>query len=114
MHELSIARSLIEILERESAGKRFKVEKVHIKIGALSGVATEALLFAYSIASENTVLQGSKLEIEEVGVRIYCQECKEEFETNESDLFRCPSCGRANGQLTAGQELDIVSMEVTE
>ena len=66
MHELSIAVSLVEAAEEEAEKHGARgVSAVHLKLGALSGVAKEALLFSYEMATEGTALAGSRLEIED-------------------------------------------------
>ena len=66
MHELSIALSIIEGAEdevrRQGGGH---VCAVHLKLGGLSGVVRDALLFSYELACEGTSLHGSSLIIEE-------------------------------------------------
>ncbi len=62
MHELSIVLSLIEGAEEEitrMGGGR--VCAVHLRLGPLSGVVKEALLFSYDLACEGTSLEGSSL-----------------------------------------------------
>ena len=67
MHELSIALSLIEGAEEEVARQGGgRVCAVHLRLGPLSGVAKEALLFSYDVACEGTSLEGSSLIIEEM------------------------------------------------
>jgi hydrogenase nickel incorporation protein HypA/HybF len=66
MHELSIAVNIVDIASEEA--KRLnarRVESVHLKVGALSGVAKDALLFAWELASEDTTVAGSRLAIED-------------------------------------------------
>ena len=57
MHELSIALGIVDIAEEES-GRRggVAVLAVHVKLGPLSGVVKEALLSAYELARENSLL----------------------------------------------------------
>ncbi|MEO8378621.1 MAG: hydrogenase maturation nickel metallochaperone HypA [Acidobacteriota bacterium] len=68
MHELSIALSIVEGVTEEAGqhGGVVVVKAVHLRLGRLSGVVGEALLFSYGLACEGTVLQGSELRIEEV------------------------------------------------
>src|SRR2546421_264202 len=57
MHELSIAVNIVDIASEEA--KRLsarRVDVVHLKVGALSGVAREALLFAWQLASDDTAV----------------------------------------------------------
>ncbi|MGC2658972.1 MAG: hydrogenase maturation nickel metallochaperone HypA, partial [Bryobacteraceae bacterium] len=69
MHELSIALSIIEGAEeevfRQGGGH---VCAVHLRLGPLSGVVKDALMFSYDLACEGTLLEGSRLIIEEVPI----------------------------------------------
>jgi len=66
MHELSIAVSIIEVAEEEAArNNATRVQSVRLRLGALAGVAKEALLFSYGIACEGTPLEGSRLLIDD-------------------------------------------------
>jgi hydrogenase nickel incorporation protein HypA/HybF len=66
MHELSIALSIVEMVEEESASRNARVRAVHLKLGTLAGVVKEALLASYEIACQGTAVEGSQLLIEEV------------------------------------------------
>jgi len=70
MHELSIALNIVdgvtEEVERQGGGI---VRAVYARLGRLSGVVPEALLFSYEQACEGTPLQGSELRIEETDGR---------------------------------------------
>ena len=71
MHELSIALNIVEIAEEELArhgGER--VRAVHLQVGPLAGVAKEALLFSFGLASEGTPVEGSRLIIEDTQGRV--------------------------------------------
>ena len=67
MHELSIAMSIVEIASEEAQRQgSARVEAVHLKLGALSGVVKDALLFSWDLACEDTPIAGARLAIEEV------------------------------------------------
>ncbi len=67
MHELSIAMSMIDVAEEEAATRGSQpVTAIYVKIGALSGVAPDALSAAYELARENTDLANARLVIEQV------------------------------------------------
>src|SRR5271169_4192211 len=68
MHELSIAMSILELAEEEGERHHGRVSAVHLKLGALSGVVKEALLYSYEMACEDTPLAGSRLIVEEVAI----------------------------------------------
>ncbi|HYC62461.1 MAG TPA: hydrogenase maturation nickel metallochaperone HypA [Thermoanaerobaculia bacterium] len=66
MHELSIALSIIDgVTDELQARGGPKLHAVHLQLGSLAGVVKEALLFAYDVACEGTLLAGSRLIIAE-------------------------------------------------
>lgn len=115
MHELSIALQLVEIAENAAvrAGARH-VEVVHLRLGALAGVVKDSLLFAYGTATEGTLLSGSRLEIEDIPVTIYCPACAAERELAAVQSFQCPVCGTFSADTRSGTELELVSLEIAQ
>lgn len=115
MHELSIVLSVIatvtESCKQQPVGR---VQCVHLRIGALSGVVDDALQFGYEIATEGTLLAGSRLEVHRQPVVIYCARCDRMQELNGVQSFRCPVCGILSGDIRQGRELEIESLEVEE
>jgi hydrogenase nickel incorporation protein HypA/HybF len=115
MHELSIAHHLVEIADQAAAEAQVTlVTSVHLRLGALAGVVKDALLFAYDIAAAGTRLQGSRLEIEDVPIVIYCADCAAEYELPDIQAFRCPRCGAFSADVRQGRELEIVSLEAAD
>jgi len=67
MHELSIAMSMIDVVEEEAVARsRGPVAAIYVRVGALSGVLPDALSAAYELARENTDLSNCRLVIEQV------------------------------------------------
>jgi hydrogenase nickel incorporation protein HypA/HybF len=114
MHELSIAVSIVEMAEEEADSRRARVEAVYLKMGALSGVSKQALLSCYALACQGTALEGSRLMIEELPVVIFCAECKTEQPITSLQLFSCPQCGTACGDIVQGKELEVVALETVD
>lgn len=114
MHELSIAQSIVETVLREMEQRNLReVKAIGLRIGALSGVMTEALEFSYEVIIKETPLANTRLVIEKVPVRAKCGDCGQEFEVDEP-FFLCPGCGSGNVEVISGQELDIAYLEVEE
>jgi hydrogenase nickel incorporation protein HypA/HybF len=112
MHELAIMQSALNMaLERaQQAGAR-KVYAIRMKVGVLSGVAPEALRFAFEALAPGTAAQGAELAIDEVPARFWCTACSQEFQAR--DVFpECPGCHSASADLRAGRDLEIASMEI--
>jgi hydrogenase nickel incorporation protein HypA/HybF len=114
MHELSIAQEILEIIgaEREQHGFE-KVEKVRLRIGALSGVDAEALEFAFGVVREDSCAASADIEIEREPMQLICRHCQ--FQTNGNyGPSVCPKCGSLDVRINATADVDIVSLEVTE
>ncbi len=115
MHELSIAQSLVEIAANAAQEANAKtVTTVTLRLGMLSGVVKDALLFSYDIVTEGTILKGSRLEIEEVPVVVYCPACEAESTLANIQQFRCAICGQPTAHIIRGKELEIISLEYDE
>ncbi|RLA97900.1 MAG: hydrogenase maturation nickel metallochaperone HypA [Deltaproteobacteria bacterium] len=112
MHEVSIAQSLIQILEDEMGQfENAHLKSVRVRVGELSGVVPDALLFAFEVCSKGTVADGAVLHIEEVSARGFCNVCKEEFQL-EVPFLICPKCGTSDIEVLSGRELEIDNMDV--
>jgi hydrogenase nickel incorporation protein HypA/HybF len=115
MHELSIAINLVEIAGEEArkAGAT-KVLKVHLQIGALSGVVPGALEFVFDVASRDTLVQGASLVIDPVPVSVYCDACRRIVEIRDISDMACPVCGLPSADIRGGRELDLLAIEIEE
>jgi hydrogenase nickel incorporation protein HypA/HybF len=115
MHELSIALSILDLLEEEVQQRgTVCVEAIHLKLGALSGVVKEALLSAFELASEQTDFAKCALVIEDVPISIHCSQCNAERPVRSMQSFYCVDCGTAALELVHGRELQISALELTE
>ncbi|MGI8470038.1 MAG: hydrogenase maturation nickel metallochaperone HypA [Pyrinomonadaceae bacterium] len=113
MHELSIALSIIEgVTEEARKHSGAKVEAVHLKLGKLSGVVKDALLFSWEIACQGTPLENSRLEIEEISVVAYCENCGTNKTLEAINNFTCPSCNLPTTEIVSGRELQVTAFEI--
>ena len=114
MHELSIAMGIVEAATEEAQRRGVQVSAVHLRLGALSGVVKDALLFSYEVACEDTPLAGSKLIVEDVPVVISCPKCKEDKTLISLQSFTCPDCGTPTMNIVNGKELEVFALEVED
>jgi hydrogenase nickel incorporation protein HypA/HybF len=115
MHELSIAIRIVELAQEEAARRRdIQVTAVHLKLGALSGVVKEALLSCYEMACAGTLLEGSRLVVEDVPVVIFCSHCRAQRPLSSVQLFCCPECDTPTSEIVQGKELEVVALEIQE
>jgi hydrogenase nickel incorporation protein HypA/HybF len=113
MHELSLALSLLDGISRTAEEQGIeRVTAVHLRIGALSGIARDALAFSWDVATADTLAAGSELRIEDVPLAVYCELCESERAPKPGTGLVCPVCGRAAPRILRGQELQLVAMEV--
>lgn len=112
MHELSIAYNLVEIADNAAFEAEVdSVSVVHLRLGALSGVEKDALLFAYDIAAQGTRLEDSRLEIEQLPILIYCPKCDTETILPDMQYFLCPMCDEPISEIRQGKELELSYLE---
>ncbi len=114
MHELSIVQSVVTTVTEAIAAQPVRVLSVRMRIGALSGVIEGALQFGYGIATEGTMLEGSRLVVTAQPVVIYCKVCEQTAELPGVQSFRCPVGGTPSGDIRQGRELDIESVEIED
>lgn len=113
MHELSIALSMIEMASEEAARRGgVQVHAIHLKLGELSGVVKDALLFSYEVACQGTPLEGSQLIIEEVPVVVRCPTCRADTALVSVQRLCCGVCGALTSEIVQGKELEVVALEI--
>jgi len=115
VHEVSVALSLVDGLSEEAARRGItRINTVHLRIGALTGIVEDALVFAWELATASTVAAGSRLQIERVPLAIYCRPCQAERTLSGVPNLHCPQCGEPSAEVVRGRELQLVSLEVPD
>jgi hydrogenase nickel incorporation protein HypA/HybF len=111
VHEMAISSAVLESVLRHADGRR--VIAVKLRVGHLRQVVPDSLEFYWGIVTRDGACEGSVLEQEEIPARLSCTGCAREWEI-ELPVFRCPSCGGADVEVAAGDELEVESIEVEE
>jgi len=112
MHELSIVASLFEILEETAKEQKAKkVTSVKVKVGALSGVVPEFLKTAFDVYKKDTIADEAELKIEEVPLKVKCQQCGTEI-IKDDFVFLCEKCASRELKTLAGTELLLEKIEM--
>jgi len=114
VHELSIAASIIDVAREEAERRGVRVSTVFLKLGPLSGVVKEALLTCYELAATGTPLEGSRLEVEDVPVTVFCPVCREQRTVASMQMLCCPECGAPTPDVRGGTELQVTALEVDD
>jgi hydrogenase nickel incorporation protein HypA/HybF len=103
MHELSIAVSIVDVACEELS-----------RLGSLSGVVKDALVFSFEAAALGTPLNGARLQIEEVPVTVWCGGCSAERVLDTPVPRRCPVCHAVTPDILRGEELELIGLEVVD
>jgi hydrogenase nickel incorporation protein HypA/HybF len=115
MHELSIALRIVETVETALANEPDAIVKtVNIRIGTLTGLVPEALAFSWEVATSDSRLCSSELAIEIVNATGFCPTCRTERTIDSLQAFCCPVCKAPIAQITGGNELEIMTVEVID
>jgi len=114
MHELSIARSVVDLAVRaatDDASER--ILRVGVRVGAFAGVDAGALDAAFSVARLGTAAEAAALEISTVPLVCHCHDCDVDFDVDDRHgVARCPRCGVPSGDIRSGMELEVTFVEV--
>lgn len=121
MHELSMTTQIVEnVLEEAKRHGAKKVIEVRLIIGKMTFLGTEQVQFSYKILTEDNILKGSKLIIEEKDGMIECQNCdyKGKVPLKDDPIYhipvptlKCPKCGKST-KIVEGKECMIQSIRM--
>lgn len=107
MHEVSLMKNLLSIVDRTAFGEGAgPVRVVHLKIGEMAGVNADALRFAFEVMAKDSVAADAVLEIERVPLSIRCTACGVEFRPG-GFVFICTACGSSEIEILTGREMEV-------
>ena len=113
MHEMSVCQGLLNQVEQIALERgASQVESILLSIGPLSGIEPPLLKRAFEIARLETIASTAELEIETGPVVVECRSCGASGEAQVNRLL-CPSCGDWQVNLTQGDELLLLRLEVS-
>lgn len=112
MHELGIMSGVLDsaITAAKDAGSE-KILKITLRVGIMTEAVEEAMQFAFEALSENTIAEGSTLEINMIEPESICLSCGNQF-VHDRFHMTCPECESPFLELIHGKELEIASLEV--
>lgn len=112
MHEMSLAESVLQLIEDSARSNGFtSVKTVWLEIGALAGVEVDAMRFCFDAVVKGSVADGCRLEIIETEGQGSCLACGETVVIRQR-YDACPVCGAYRVQATGGLELKVRELEV--
>lgn len=113
MHEISIAQSALELaVTAAQASGATRIHQLQLRVGVMTGIVPEALMFAFEVVREGTIAEKADLKVQVVPVTCWCSNCQIEFSSGEM-VYECPQCHQFNAQLRHGLELELASLEAS-
>ena len=119
MHELSMAdaivKTAIDVAEKNDAQE---ITEVTIEIGKLTMLNPEQLKFMIDVLSENTLLEGAEIIIEDIPIEIKCKSCDFVGLAVSDDLdhlvpiINCPECEGRDLEITKGRECNVKTIKI--
>lgn len=111
MHELSLCRALLKLVEPIAQEHGAPVSRVVLRIGPLSGAEPDLLRRAFPQAAAGTCAEGAVLELQSTPLRVRCLQCGAESAA-AINCLACAACGATRTQLVGGDELDLLRVEL--
>ena len=112
MHELSLCEGVLQVLEQEARRQGFaRVRAVWLEIGRLAGVEVEAMRFGFDVVVRDTLADGAELNIIDVPGAAWCRQCAQTVALDRR-FDACPQCGAYGLEVTGGDEMKIMELEV--
>jgi hydrogenase nickel incorporation protein HypA/HybF len=87
-----------------------RVNQVKLVVGQLTGVEDETMKACFEMYVQGTPVEGAKLVIERVPIKVRCRICGNEYET-KIPFSECAACGNKSMTIISGKELYIDSLE---
>jgi len=112
MHELPVTEEILRIVTDHATQAGAKhVCDIYLVIGDMSSFIDDTIQFYFDLLSPGTLAAGATLHFERIHTRFRCRACEQEFEPDGTNWV-CPHCGALGGEVIAGKEFYVESIEV--
>ena len=121
MHEFSMTTQIVNhVLEEAKKHNAKRVNEVHLIIGKFTFLGLEQVKFIYEMLVKNTIMEDSKLRIEEKNGVVKCTNCGYSGDLKYEDdpvyhvpspTLNCPKCGDVVN-IVGGKEVTIKSIKL--
>lgn len=118
MHEMGVVLNIVRSAEQAAAVNNIKkIKRLTLEVGELTGVIPRYVHACWPAATENTILDGAELIIEEIKGIVTCGHCHSDYiilENLKSDYPICPKCGSERWNVKSGREVMIKDIGVID
>ncbi len=116
MHEMGIVLNIVSAAEKHARlNHAQKVGRLTLQIGELTGIVPRFVEECWPMATEGTMLDGCKLEIEMIDGVLVCKDCGKEYlglDNIVDEHPACPSCKSTQWTVKSGREVEIKEIAV--
>lgn len=114
MHELTILVELVDMVENAMRENNIKkIDTVVVQVGQLSSIVPRFMYEYYPNACDNSMLEGSSLEIEMIRANGICHHCNKVFNVIKAK-GKCPLCDAEDWEMLSGQEFMLKEIRINE
>jgi len=112
MHEMALAEGVRAIVDQTArAHHARRVKLVRLEVGALATVEVDALRFAFDVVKHGSSADDARLEIVATEGRAWCLRCSQPVAI-ERRGDACPQCGSHQLQVTGGEQMRVLDIEI--
>ena len=111
MHEMALAEGILDVVL--DIAQKNPVKTIRIQAGILHAIVPESLEFSFQLAAQDTTAAGAQLSIRKLDAVFQCGQCCE-VTAQAAPPFNCSACGSADITFSAGDELLVEAIELTD
>ncbi len=99
------------VLKQATAAQAKRIARINLVIGEMSSIIDDCVQFYFDFLSKDTIASGAILAFNRVPTQLCCRNCATSF-FPRGDQWKCPNCAQWGGEVVAGREFYIDSIEV--
>lgn len=112
MHELSLAESVIAMVEKAAADAgATRVTRVRLSLGELAHVDPDTLVYCCGMVGRDGPAAAAEYRVERIVAEAWCANCLKTVVPGTGGLC-CPVCGGSALELRAGDEMRVTDITV--
>lgn len=111
MHELALCQAIAAVVRPHVDGRH--VDVVRVRVGALRQVVPDALAFCWTVVRDFENMRDAELEVEVVAAVLDCRSCGRNSTICSRWSLLCPQCNSADVEVVGGDELLVMSLDVS-
>lgn len=107
MHELGLLSEIVAKIENVAKENNvLEIESLTLEVGEYSGVVADYIRECYPAVIEDTMLEKTKLIVNEVKGVALCRDCDKTFDIRNNEQY-CPYCHSQNCEVVEGKDFII-------